>query len=326
MHATSIFTVREKTYSMRYFVQILVAAAGVLAATGIRWAIDDMMPPGFPFLTYFPVVVLSAYFAGLLAGIVSAALATVAAYVFFMAGQSGENLSAPLTALGFFILVTVVDILIIYLMRSAQHRLRIEQQRSAALAAENANLVVEAQHRISNNLQMLSSLLSLQRSSVTDLNARRALQEASNRVNVISRIQRNLYSCAGGWDPQRLRDLVADTIAASHLPHVRVDQTIAVHELPAETVVPLGLIVLELVSNALEHSGGRPDLEIRVELMPDNDRTRLMVADNGTGFPPGFDPAKARSLGMRIVAALVGQLRGELQLENQNGATAIVLF
>lgn len=311
---------------MRYWAQILVAAAGVVAATGLRCLIDPLMPAGFPFLTYFPAVVLSAYFFGLVSGIASAILSTAAAYVFFMAGQHGESLAAPLTALGFFGAVTAVDILIIQLMRVAQERLRLEQQRSTALAAENANLLVEAQHRISNNLQMLSSLLSLQRSSVTDTAARRALQEASNRVNVISRIQRNLYSGSGGWDPQRLRDLVADTIAASNVPNVRAQQSIEIDELPPEFVVPVGLIVLELVSNALEHFGGGTDLEIRVELVREMDRCRLTVTDNGVGFPDGFDPKTARSLGMRIVTALVTQLRGELRLENRNGATVIVLF
>lgn len=311
---------------MRYLAQILVAVAGVVAATWVRWLIDPLMPAGFPFLTFFPVVVLSACFAGLLAGILSAILSTAAAYVFFMAGQHGESVSAPLTALGFFSAVTAVDILIIQLMRVAQERLRLEQRRSAALAAENANLLVEAQHRISNNLQMLSSLLSLQRSSVTDPGARRALQEACNRVNVISRIQRNLYSNGNGWDPQRLRDLVSDTVAASNLPGAQVRQSIDVDELPPEAVVPVGLIMLELVSNALEHSGGRTDLEIRVDLVREKEKCRLVVADNGVGFPDGFDPKAARSLGMRIVTALVSQLHGDLRLENRDGATAIVLF
>lgn len=311
---------------MRYWAQILVAAAGVVAATGLRCLIDPLMPAGFPFLTYFPAVVLSAYFFGLVSGIASAILSTVAAYVFFMAGQHGDGIAAPLTALGFFGAVTAVDILIIQLMRVAQERLRLEQQRSSALAAENANLLVEAQHRISNNLQMLSSLLSLQRSSVTDTAARRALQEASNRVNVISRIQRNLYSNGTGWDPQRLRDLISDTVTASNLPSAQVRQSIDIDELPPEAVVPVGLIVLELVSNALEHFGGETDLEIRVELAREDERYRLIVADNGIGFPDGFDPKAARSLGMRIVTALVAQLRGELRLENRNGATAVVLF
>lgn len=310
---------------MRYWAQILVAAAGVVAATGFRWLIDPLMPAGFPFLTFFPAVVLSAYFFGLVAGIASAALSGVAAYVFFMPDQHG-SIAAPLTALGFFGLVTAVDIVIIQLMRAAQQRLRLEQQRSTALAAENANLLIEAQHRISNNLQMLSSLLSLQRSSVSDTAARRALQEACNRVNVISRIQRNLYSSDRGWNPERLRDLISDTVAASHLPNARVHQSIEIDELPPEAVVPVGLIMLELVSNALEHSGDRTDLALRVDLVRHNERCQLTVADNGVGFPEGFDPKTARSLGMRIVTALVSQLRGELRLENRDGATATVIF
>jgi two-component sensor histidine kinase len=173
---------------------------------------------------------------------------------------------------------------------------------------------------------MLSSLLSLQRSSVSDHGARRALQEACNRVNVISRIQRNLYSNGNGWNSQRLRDLISDTVTASNLPSAQLRQSIDVEELPPEAVVPVGLVMLELVSNALEHSGGRTDLEIRVELTRDGERYRVIVADNGVGFPDGFDPKAARSLGMRIVTALVRQLRGELRVENRHGATAIVLF
>ncbi|MFX6728701.1 ATP-binding protein, partial [Acinetobacter baumannii] len=86
-------------------------------------------------------------------------------------------------------------------------------------------------------------------------------------------------------------------VTASNLPSAQLRQSIDVEELPPEAVVPVGLVMLELVSNAREHSGGRTDLEIRVELTRDGERYRVIVADNGVGFPDGFDPKAARSLG-----------------------------
>jgi two-component sensor histidine kinase len=311
---------------MRYVTQSLIVVAGVTAATGTRWLIGDLMPAGFPFLTYFPVVILTAYFCGLMSGIASAALSTVAAYVFFMRGESGQTTSALIVALGFFVAVTAVDILIIQLMRMAQEKLEAEQAKSAALARENANLLTEAQHRISNNLQMLASLLNLQRASVTDSAARRALQDASNRVGVISRIQRNLYSTEGAWSPQKLKALVEDTVKASDVGDARVDCSIKIASLPLEAVVPIGLIVLELVSNALEHSGRSAGLEIAVELTAAGTGYRLVVADNGDGFPAGFDPRATSSLGMRVVTALVSQLKGNMTLASDTGARVTVVF
>ena len=98
--------------------------------------------------------------------------------------------------------------------------------------------------------------------------------------------------------------------------------------LDVEKALPCGLIVNELVSNALKHAfPAERQGEIRIELRPDEtDRVTLRVSDSGVGFPPGVDFRQTTSLGLRLVNTLTEQLAGTIELQNSGGAAFEIRF
>jgi two-component sensor histidine kinase len=315
---------------------LAVAAAAV--ATLLRMWVDPVMPPGYPFLTYFPAVILTALAAGLWPAILASVLSGLAALYFFMPPRWTFALDGPNTfALAFFFMVVAIDIAIIHLMKIALVQLR--QERERALRAEvtaleyarqREVLFSELQHRVSNNLQLVSALLSLQRADVTDERARNALSDAANRLALISRLHRRLHdpSSSQGDFPLFLRELADDLTAAAGAQQVECRVSAPPLPLLSEKMVPLALIVAELVSNALEHAFvGRNAGQIDLVVMPvDGDKLCLIISDDGTGLPHGFDITQTQSLGLRLVRLLAQQIGASFDMRSDRGTEARLLF
>lgn len=305
----------------------IAAIAAVAVATALRYAVDPYMPPGYPFLTFFPAVIVTTLIWGLYPGVLAALVSTFTAWWLFMPGATLDA-SATWVALLFFLSVTAVDIAIIHVMNRALIRVQEEQDRSSALARENETMLREAQHRISNNLQMLASILMLQRGAMSDEAARHALAEAANRLRLVGKIQRDLYSPNGATDVASfLRDLAADAVDAAGNPGVTCSVDAVEASLPPDQLTPLGLIMLELIANAIEHGGdaeGRIRIEVSLSLTPQG--YRLIVTDDGFGLPENFELEKAESLGLRIVRAMASQLHGTFRFETGQGCRAVLIF
>lgn len=298
--------------------------AALAAATGLRFALEPFLPPGFPFLTFFVAIALTAVIAGLREGMVLSALCFATAWYFFVPPSQSFRL-APRQGLALLLYAVVVatELGLVYLMRRTFERL----VRAEALARETARsrtlMFQELQHRVSNNLAVVASLLALQRRGVADPHALHALDAAAARVGVVSRLNRLLH------DPgaQRidfgafLRDMVPDAAAAAGV-EGRVAATVTADPVvvPAEKAVPLGLVATELLSNAFEHGfpdglGGR----VTVRLERGDGRATLTIADDGVGLPEGFDLGRSRSLGLQIARQFAGQLGAELSIERGEG-------
>ena len=176
----------------------------------------------------------------------------------------------------------------------------------------------ECHHRLLNNLQMIVSLLSLQGRKEANAEAAACLSVAANRVGAIARLHRHLHSMDGTETVEfrkYLDELCRDHSAMS-MSEERPAQDIAVEgaemSLPTVTGIPLGLIVNELVTNALKHGEGR----IRVKLKPHPGiGYALSVSNKGPALPEGFDPAACDGLGMSLVASFVRQIGGELRID-----------
>ena len=125
-------------------------------AWAIRYRIGDGLPPGFPYLTFFPAVIITAFFFGVGPGAVSAVLCGLLAWFFFIApvGSFELHFNSAL-ALGFYIFIVSVDIALIHWMRVANRDLDAERRRSIALKDYSELLFRELQHRVGNNLQMV---------------------------------------------------------------------------------------------------------------------------------------------------------------------------
>ncbi|MBN2346367.1 MAG: PAS domain S-box protein [Candidatus Aminicenantes bacterium] len=207
---------------------------------------------------------------------------------------------------------------------------------------EKEVLLQEIHHRVKNNLQIVSSLLTLQAGHAATKSVEEMFRESQDRIRSIALVHESLYkshNLAEITFDDYLRVLV-DNLVNSHFAaagRVAVQYQMERILLTIETAIPLGLIVNELVSNSLKHAfpGGRHG-QIRVQLHGrDKERfvgvktksgtlyrvptCELTVADDGVGLPAGFELAKQESLGMQILSMLARQLNGELTVRGGPG-------
>lgn len=305
-------------------------AALLLSLVGLvtRWLLADAFPPGFPFLTFFPAVVLSGFLFGRGPGILSAVLCGLLAWYFFIPPANAFSLApGAMVAMGFYVGVVTVDLLLIDWMQRGTARLRLERERSQMLAERSQLLFSELQHRVSNNLQMVGAVLALQQRSVGDPAARQALADAGGKLQTIGRIQRQLYDHSG--DPQTLErmlpDLVQDVMATAGKPGVAASVDVdAQIMLPPDALIPIALIVAETIANAVEHGFADRDTgRIEVQMRASAETVVLTIADDGAGPPPGFTSVGATSLGLRISRTLAEQLGGSFDLSPRDGGGAV---
>jgi PAS domain S-box-containing protein len=192
-------------------------------------------------------------------------------------------------------------------------------------------LLREIHHRVKNNLQIISSLLNLQKSDTRNTDTKEVLTECQNRVRSMALIHEKLYETN---DLARIdfstyiQDLTSYLFRSYGTPATiqrRIDSEKV--QLNIDTAIPCGLIVHELVSNALKYAfpNGGPG-EIQIRLGGENGKYLLTVSDNGVGLPKGLDFRSVESLGMRLVNTLTNQLDGKVEMENQNGTTFRIWF
>lgn len=199
---------------------------------------------------------------------------------------------------------------------------------------EKETLLQEIHHRVKNNMQVISSMLSLQSYSLEEPRIKEALMESQNRIQVMSSIHETLYR-SDNMSEIHIYDFVK-TLSNNLVQAFRVDTgrislelNIDEFSLTIGQASPFGLVLNELISNALKH--GFPDGKsgrIQVEVRLDRDeQVRVMVKDNGRGIPDGFDWRNTGSLGLKLVTALVeNQLEGSITLENNSGTTILFDF
>ncbi|MDH5676188.1 MAG: PAS domain-containing protein [Myxococcales bacterium] len=201
---------------------------------------------------------------------------------------------------------------------------------------EKQVLLKEIHHRVKNNLQVISSLLYLQSRAVEDPALLMRLQEVRSRVRTLSLIHETLYISddLSQIDFASYLNKLIGELSMAHREALRTVELNADAEpgsLDIDSVLPCGLIVTELVTNALKYAfpGGRRG-RIDVIFRTDGAQRELRVCDDGVGLPPDLDAShpdpNASQLGLRLVEALVGQLDGELRVERSAGTGFCVRF
>ena len=185
-------------------------------------------------------------------------------------------------------------------------------------------LLHEVDHRTKNNLQLVNSLLLLQARRVADPEARRVLKSTQERIEALGSVHRLLYQGddIGRFDFSAfLRELVVNLIAASGREDIAVEFRIAQIEVEAAKAAPLGLLVNEILTNAIKHafSDGRPG-RISVSVEQAQDELRIKIADDGIGMPT--TAASGGTFGRTLIENLVRQLRGKL---SQSGGPGTVV-
>jgi two-component sensor histidine kinase len=272
----------------------------------------------YPYLAYFLASVGGCYWLGRGPANLVATLSAVAVFATFVApvGLFVSATQTPATAAGIVLLLMLAANWLIGSLKTSRDRLSAERERYARLAESRDLLYRELQHRVSNNIQIISGLLLLQSQAVGDREARRALSEASSRMGLIARIQRQLHGHDGERAPfhRFARDLLTDAIAVSGAAEVRLEIEGGEEPLHAEQATPVSLVLLECVNNALEHAFAGDGGLVRVSMTREGPRHVLTVADDGRGLPEGFDPEASGTLGLKIVRTMAGQLGGAFSM------------
>lgn len=200
--------------------------------------------------------------------------------------------------------------------------LRASEEALREALRERETLFKEVHHRVKNNLQVISSLLRMKAQALTDQPAAAtALEESRRRVQSMAFIHESLYSY-GSMDQidfaSYTRTLVRELVFSYNTPEHTVDFHIDAQpvELNVEQAIPCGLILNELVTNALKYAfRGRASGLIEVTLsMSGGNEVTLHIADNGVGLPPDLIPERLDSLGLPIVDILTRQIGGRLEI------------
>lgn len=218
------------------------------------------------------------------------------------------------------LLLSGITSLILY--RKQKRKNDIIQKQSADLQV----LMKEIHHRVKNNLQVISSLLDLQSMTIADNQASEAVKEGKNRVQSMALIHQNLYN-EGNIKGIRTKDYISNlsqSLCNSYnisSDKVKVAMQIDDLNLDVDTMIPLGLVLNELVSNSLKyafHEGQCGELNIILKKEPDY--LLLKVSDNGRGYPEGMNSRDGKSFGMKMIRAFAQKLKARLDIYNNNGA------
>lgn len=190
-------------------------------------------------------------------------------------------------------------------------------------------LLNELNHRVKNNLQVVSSLLKLQAQSVTDENARQAILDSKNRLKSMVLVHQQLYRDENSQQvfmPEYLQNLarsVMNTYNAS-LDSELISFNVSPVWLNVEKAIPVGLISNELITNSFKHAINKGSgCKIEVILTKTGEQHLLSVADNGAGFP---ETTKMQTFGLGLVKSLITQLNGTYQINCEQGTCWEICF
>lgn len=226
----------------------------------------------------------------------------------------------------------LISILRLFAQRAAAElvRLRAERDMLASLR-EKEVLLKEIHHRVKNNMQIVSSLLSLQARDVTDPAMLELVAESRARILSMALVHEDLYQSDNLAQVdfrhylERLAERTRSGIAGGS--RVRFELELDELALAVDQAIPLGLLCNELLTNALKHAF--PDNAeglVLVRLTQAEGQAVITVRDTGRGLPPGFDPGQGSSLGLQLVWSLADQLHGGVEARNDGGAVFTVRF
>jgi two-component sensor histidine kinase len=213
------------------------------------------------------------------------------------------------------------------LLGMAIERQRMERDLKAALDQQEI-LLQEGNHRVTNSLQLVASMLSLQSSTASTPELRDQLQEAVSRIQAIARAHERLYRTRqirsldlGDYLTDICHDM--DDAAAHCDVHVAAAPGI---QIATDRAISISLVVTELITNSAKHAYSSGAAQpIWVTLEGDSDFIVICVRDEGAGLPPGFDHKKSKGLGMRIVSGMLAQLKADLTIERRKPGTAFIM-
>jgi PAS domain S-box-containing protein len=206
------------------------------------------------------------------------------------------------------------------------------QQRVQQSLKEKDVLLKEVHHRVKNNMQIISSILNLQSSYVTDAYTLALLKESQNRIKTMAYIHESLYqnkSFTSVNFSEYIQTLSSNIIQSYVISSEKIDLILNLEKisLNLDLSIPAGLIINELITNAIKHAF--PNLhkgKILLNLKSENNMVYLEVKDNGVGIPPELDYNNTNTLGLQLVNTLIDQLGGEIKFNSKKDIGTEVLI
>jgi len=217
----------------------------------------------------------------------------------------------------------IISVLSFFLYKYYKKVKRQNEIVSSALK-EKDFLLREIHHRVKNNLQVISSLLSLQARQIEDEDIQKAIHEGRNRVRSMALIHQNLYqneNLTGVSVSSYLSKLLEELFDTYNVDADRIKLNLDIEDidLDVDTMVPFGLILNELVSNCLKHAfpGDRDGL-ITIRLKDIENQLHLSIIDNGVGYTD-VNESSNKSFGKRLIKAFSNKLNADMEVINNNG-------
>ncbi|MBR0895400.1 response regulator [Bradyrhizobium tropiciagri] len=210
----------------------------------------------------------------------------------------------------------------------AEAEVHASRDRYAALAAEREVLLREVNHRVGNSLQIIASLLHLQANSASQQDVKAALTNAMGRVAAVAQVHRRLYTSHDFKTVmlnQYLEALLEDLRRSAEGNKMsRLTLKAAPVEIDPDRAVAIGIIVNELVMNAVKYAYPDGAGPIHVELKPEGDDVQLAISDEGVGYSDKADP-RGTGMGQRIVAAMAVKLDASVERDPTHTGTRFVV-
>ncbi len=198
---------------------------------------------------------------------------------------------------------------------------------------EKETLLQEVHHRVKNNMQVITSLLNLQACKIKDKKAREPFITCENRIRSMALVHDKLYNSKDMTSinfNDYINNLVNEIFSSSIRSRNNIKSSINTNNisLTVEKAIPTGLIITELVSNALKHAfKEEKDGMIAIDFVKSKAGNYILtVQDNGIGLPDDFDTRKEESLGYQLVNALTTQLNGKIEIFRENGTKITIIF
>ena len=197
---------------------------------------------------------------------------------------------------------------------------------------EKEVLLKEVHHRVKNNLQVISSILNLQSSYVKDKKSLDLLLESQNRIKSMAFVHESLYQTKDFSNinfSSYVENITSNLVHSYSNPDnpPRLNLNLDPIQLNLDTAIPCGLIINELISNALKYAfKDRKDGQLDVTVKTKGNGIQIVISDNGKGFPDNVDFRNTESLGLQLVVTLVDQINGKIELETKKGAKFTIDF
>jgi PAS domain S-box-containing protein len=206
-----------------------------------------------------------------------------------------------------------------------------EEEIKRSLEEKNV-LLQEIHHRVKNNMQIISSLLSLQSRYIEEKNTLNVLKESQGRIKAMAMVHEKLYQSDNLSSinfADYIRSLMMEIESSYHVNKSLLKTEINIEDvyLDINTAIPCGLIINELISNIIKHAFKEGEEgSIKVKFYRKSNEYILSVQDDGIGLPSNLDFKNTTSLGLNLVNALVTQLAGTVEINRNNGTQFVIKF